>query len=77
MSQAQIRCRVDDRNEKMGYKIRQAEGRKVPYMAVAGDKEAQLKTLSLRKRHQGDLGAMPVSEVMEKILDEIKRRINH
>jgi threonyl-tRNA synthetase len=77
MKNAGIRCTVDHRNEKMGYKIRQAETRKVPYMCVVGDKEAQLKTLSLRKRHQGDLGAMPVSEVLEKMQDEIKRRANH
>jgi threonyl-tRNA synthetase len=77
MKSAGIRCSVDTRNEKMGYKIRQAEKRKVPYMGVVGDKEAECQTMALRKRHEGDLGSMSVSEALAKIQDEITRRTNH
>ncbi|HEX9934765.1 MAG TPA: threonine--tRNA ligase, partial [bacterium] len=76
MAEAGLRCRVDMRSEKMGFKIREAETRKIPYMGIVGDKEAQSQTIALRKRHRGDLGAVPVADAVIRLLDEIKRRVN-
>ena len=53
-----VRVTVDDRSEKLGYKIREAQVQKVPYMLVVGDKEVEAKTVSVRHRQAGDLGAM-------------------
>lgn len=53
------RVEVDDRNEKLGQKIRAAQLQKIPYMAVCGKKEMEAQTVSLRHRHDGDLGVMP------------------
>ena len=65
-----MRVTVDNRNEKIGYKIRQAQLEKVPYFFIVGDKEAEENTISLRSRKDGDLGAMPVDEVLAKIYEE-------
>ena len=72
---AGIRCTIDDRAEKMGYKIRQAQLEKVPYMIIAGDNEAESETVSVRSRREGDLGSMTQSELLEKLLDEIAKKI--
>lgn len=74
---AGIRCRLDVRDEKMGYKIREAEELKVPYMAVFGDKETADRTASIRKHGQGNLGAISLTDFVEKLQNEIKRRTNH
>lgn len=58
LSNAGIRVHLDDRSEKIGYKIREAQLEKVPYMLVVGDKEVEDDTLSVRKRGEGDIGAM-------------------
>ena len=65
-----IRASVDSRNEKIGYKIRQAQLEKIPYFFIVGDKEAEENTISLRSRKDGDLGAMPVDSVLAKIFEE-------
>ena len=65
-----MRVTVDNRNEKIGYKIRQAQLEKIPYFFIVGDKEAEENTISLRSRKDGDLGAMPVDEVLAKIYEE-------
>ena len=67
-----IRVDVDDRNEKIGYKIREAQLSKVPYMLVVGDKEQEANAVGVRDRKQGDLGAMKVEEFIAKIKEEIK-----
>ncbi len=74
MEEAGIRVQLDERNEKIGYKIREAQLQKVPYMLVIGDKEVEKQALSLRKRGYGDLGAQPVSEVMKQIIEEIENK---
>ncbi len=56
-----LRVSVDDRNEKLGYKIREAQVQKIPYMAVVGDKEVEARKLAVRHRHAGDLGAQDVA----------------
>jgi len=74
---AGIRCTIDKRSEKMGYKIRDAETRKIPYMGIVGDKEMLNQTVSLRKRHHGDLGSVPIVQMLDKLQDEITRRVNN
>ena len=71
---AGIRAEADMRNEKMGYKIREAQLQKIPYMLVVGDKEAEAGTVSLRSRKDGDEGSMPVDEFISKISEEIRSR---
>lgn len=65
-----IRTTVDNRNEKIGYKIRQAQLEKIPYFFIVGDKEVEDNTVSLRSRKDGDLGASPTDEVIAKIIKE-------
>jgi len=69
-----VRVEVDDRNEKIGYKIRQGQMEKVPYMLVVGDREAETNTVAVRKRGKGDIGAQPVEAFLAHILDEIKNK---
>ena len=71
MEQAGIRVELDDRNEKIGYRIREAQLQKIPYMLVIGDKELEKRELSVRKRGVGDLGAQAADEVITNILQEI------
>jgi len=71
---AGIRAEADDRNEKIGYKIREAQLQKVPYMLVAGDKEMEAGAVSVRHRGEGDLGVMPSGDFLERILGEIRER---
>ncbi len=65
-----IRCTIDSRKEGVGYKIRQAQLEKIPYFFIVGDKEAESGTLSLRSRKEGDLGSMPMDEVLNRIFEE-------
>ena len=65
-----LRTFVDNRNEKIGYKIRQAQLEKIPYFFIVGDKEVEENTVSLRSRKDGDLGASPLDEVINKIVKE-------
>lgn len=69
-----IRAEADLRNEKLGYKIRGAQLEKVPYMLVVGEKEASSGTVSVRKRGEGDIGAKPVDETIDLLLEEIRTR---
>ncbi|MFP3389412.1 threonine--tRNA ligase [Brevibacillus sp. SIMBA_040] len=71
LSAAGIRVELDARNEKIGYKIREAQVQKIPYMLVIGEKEMADGTLSVRRRGVGDEGAMTVDEFVEKIRAEI------
>jgi len=72
--EARVRVELDDRNEKLGYRIREAQLQKVPYMLVVGEREAQNGTTSLRRRTGEDLGAVPVDRVLTEILAEIGSR---
>jgi threonyl-tRNA synthetase len=65
---------VDDRNEKIGLKIREAQLQKVPYMLVVGDKEAAGGSVSLRTRKQGDQGSLSREDVVRRIRDDIETR---
>ncbi len=72
--EARIRVELDDRNEKLGYRIREAQLKKVPYMLVVGEREAQNGTASLRRRPGEDLGAVPVDRVLAELAAEIANR---
>jgi threonyl-tRNA synthetase len=74
LTQANLRAEIDDRNEKMGYKIRAAQTKKIPYMLVVGDKEAQSGEVSVRNRFQGDEGAQSLESFLEKIEGYIQSR---
>lgn len=67
-----IRVELDNRNEKMNAKIRDAEKEKVPYILVIGDKEMESGSVSVRKRKKGNLGAVKLEEFIERIEQEIK-----
>ncbi len=66
-----IRVEIDDRSEKMGYKIREAQLEKVPYMIIAGDKDIENDVVAVRSRKNGDMGTMNIDELISKLLLEI------
>jgi threonyl-tRNA synthetase len=66
-----IRALVDERNEKVGKKIREAELEKVPYMLIVGDEEMQAGSVSARKKGEGDIGAMSVDDFASKVNAEV------
>ena len=68
----EIRVELDDRNEKIGYKIREAQMQKVPYMLIIGEKEVLSNMVSVRSRKAGDMGQMSIEEFKEKIMTEIQ-----
>ena len=69
-----VRVEVDERNEKIGYKIRQAQVAKVPYMLVVGDKEMEEGTVNVRKHGGDELGTVLFQEFFTTVKDEIKER---
>jgi threonyl-tRNA synthetase len=69
-----IRVHLDDRNEKLPAKIRDAQLQKVPYMLVVGPKEAEAGTVSVRHRSKGDLGPRPIAQVVDDLQNEITSR---
>lgn len=69
-----IRCEIDDRSEKIGFKIRAAQLEKVPYMLVAGDKDIENNTVSVRARKGGEQGACSLDDFIEQIKKEIKTK---
>ncbi len=71
LAAAGLRVELDERQEKIGYKIREAQLQKVPYMLVVGDREAEQGAVSVRSRAGGDQGAQPVEEFIAAVLDEI------
>ncbi len=74
LKKSDIRCEVDDRNEKIGKKIRDTELMKVPYMLVVGEKEMNDNKVAVRRQGKGDLGVKTVEEFMATALEEIKNR---
>jgi len=71
LSAAGIRIEIDERNEKIGYKIREAQLEKVPYMLIVGEKEQAENAIAVRSRKEGDKGAMQISDFLSAILTEI------
>jgi threonyl-tRNA synthetase len=74
LSAAGVRAEVDDRTESIGRKIRDAELRKIPYMLVVGDREAEQDEVSVREHRAGDTGAVSVQAFTQRVLEEIKTR---
>lgn len=74
LEQMGVRVEADDRSEKIGYKIREAQLQKIPYMLVIGDKEVEEGTVSVRHRGEGDIGSMTISALTERILEEVNTK---
>ena len=74
LNAAGIRAEIDTRAEKIGYKIREAQMKKIPYMLVVGQKEEEEKTVSVRSRFAGDEGASSVESFIESIQKEIEEK---
>ena len=72
-----IRGFVDERNEKVGRKIRDAEVGKVPFMLIIGEKEAETNIVSVRKHGEGDIGEFSIEEFANIINDEVKKDLNN
>ncbi len=75
LENADIRALVDDRNEKVGRKIRDAEVRKIPFMVVVGETEQEAGSLAVRRHGQGDLGTMSVLDFSNLIKSEVEERL--
>ena len=77
LRKAGVRAKTDVRSEKIGYKIREAQMEKIPYMIIVGDKEKEEKTLSVRHRKDGDLGSFTLADFTAKVVDEDRtKKIN-
>ncbi len=74
LKKAEIRAEIDDRNEKIGKKIREAELAKIPYMLVLGEKEATDGVVAVRRQAKGDLGTMPLEQFIGLVNDEVVNR---
>ncbi len=74
LKEASFRVALDDRNEKVGYKIREAQVKKIPYMLIVGDKEEESGQVAVRRRDQGDLGAENLPVFIEKLKTEINEK---
>ena len=70
-----IRVEIDERNEKIGYKIRECETQKVPYMLILGEKEQTAGNISVRKHKEGDKGTLSITEFIDNITNEIKNKL--
>jgi len=71
LEEKDIRVEIDLRNEKIGYKIREAQMEKIPYMFVIGDKEVENRQVAVRKRGEGDVGAISLEQLLDQLLTEI------
>lgn len=72
LTEADVRVTVDDRNEKIGRKIRDNEMRRIPYMLIVGEKEAENGEVSVRKQGEGDKGTMKITTFAEEIAQQVK-----
>jgi len=75
LKESGFRVEFDDRNEKIGYRIREAETKKIRYMIILGDKEKESGSISVRKHKEGDQGSLALSEFIDKIASEIKNKV--
>ena len=72
--EAGIRAEIDSRSEKVGYKIREGQLQKIPYLLIVGDKEVEQEAVAVRHRKQGDQGAVPLADFITRITEEIKEK---
>ena len=75
LTAAGFRLELDDRNEKIGYKIREAQLEKVPFMLILGDKEVESGGVAVRSRSEGDLGTMSLDDLIVKLSQMVKDRV--
>ncbi len=75
MKDKDIKVEVDSRNEKIGYKIREAQLQKVPYMLIVGEKELETETISVRSRDKGELGSQNLDDFIAQVISEIENRV--
>ena len=68
----QRKVEIDNRNEKIGYKIRESEVQKIPYMVILGDREVEENTLSVRHKGEGDLGKLKLNEFIDRLANELQ-----
>ena len=71
-----IRVQVDDRNEKIGRKIRDNELKRIPYMLIVGEKEAENREVSVRRQGEGDKGTIKVDEFINMVTEEVESMVN-
>ncbi len=76
LEKLEIRAEADTRNEKVGYKIREAQLQKIPYMLVVGDKEMETNSVAVRDRKEGDKGTMQIDDFIAQLTNEIENKIN-
>jgi threonyl-tRNA synthetase len=76
LEKLELRAEADTRNEKVGYKIREAQMQKIPYMLVVGDKEMETDSVAVRDRKEGDKGVMQFEDFLAQILKEIENKVN-
>lgn len=74
MQSAGLRVQIDSRDEKIGKKIREAQMEKLRYMLILGDREIEQQAVAVRSRSEGDLGSMPIGELIAKLQDEVDRK---
>jgi threonyl-tRNA synthetase len=74
LDEAGLRAEVDDRQEKVNYKIREAQLQKIPYMLVVGDKEAGDRAVAVRSQKKGDLGPRPLAQFVTDALAEVRSK---
>jgi threonyl-tRNA synthetase len=74
MEEAGLRVELDIRNEKIGYKLREARNERVSYICVIGEREAEANTLSVRSTKVGELGEMSADEFVAKLVEEVKTK---
>ena len=77
LSKYDIRVEIDDRQEKIGYKIREAQLQKIPYMLILGDKEVEANAVGVRSRKDGDVGQMNLNSFVEKVRKQIEEKENN
>ena len=75
LRKASLRAALDTRNEKIGYKIREAETRKIPYMIIVGAREVEQQTVAVRKHREGDLGGMELAQLIHRLKSEIEQKL--
>ena len=76
MKNYDIRTLIDERREKIGRKIRDAETQRIPYMIIVGEREKKENKISIRKRNEGDMGSIDVDSFVKKIKKDIINRVN-
>ena len=76
LNNSDIRSLIDDRNEKIGRKIRDNELKRIPYLLVVGEKEAETGCVSVRKQGEGDKGSMTMEEFAQFLNDEVKEQLS-